>query len=40
MNQSLSPEQQKQVKKAKAILWIGIIGIIVIGLLVAIYFVF
>lgn len=36
----LTPEQQKKVKKAKAILWIGIIGIIVIGSLVGVYFMF
>jgi len=35
-----TPEQQKQVKRAKVILWIGIVGIIVIGLLISIYFVF
>ena len=40
MNQSLTPEQQKQVKKAKATLWVGIIAIIVIGLLITVYFVF
>ena len=33
-------DQQKQVKKAKAILWIGLILIVVVGLAIAVYFVF
>jgi len=37
-NQQPTPEQK--IKKAKFILWLGIIIIIVIGLAVAVYFVF
>lgn len=35
-----TPEQKAKVKKAKIILWLGITTIIVIGLLIAVYFVF
>ncbi|MBU0598573.1 hypothetical protein KKF61_06335 [Patescibacteria group bacterium] len=40
MKKQLSPDQQQQVKKAKRTLWVGIIGIVVIGLAIAVYFMF
>jgi len=40
MDQEFTPDQQKQVKKAKAILWIGLTVIVVVGLAVAVYFIF
>ncbi|MBU0598572.1 hypothetical protein KKF61_06330 [Patescibacteria group bacterium] len=40
MPQEFTPEQQQRVKRAKHILWIGIVGIVVIGLAVAVYFMF
>ncbi len=38
--QQPTPDQQKQVKKAKRILWFGLISIVVVGLAIAVYFVF
>lgn len=40
MNQELTPEQKKQVTKSKAILWIGLIFIVLAGMAIAVYFVF
>jgi len=36
----LTPEQEKKIKGAKMKLWLGIIIIVVVGLLIAVYFVF
>ncbi|MDP2684669.1 MAG: hypothetical protein Q8P20_06545 [bacterium] len=38
--QPLTPEQQKQIKKTKIKMWIGLVLIIVVGLTIAVYFVF
>lgn len=37
---SLTPEQTKRIKKAKLILWLGLGGIVLIGLIIIFYFVF
>lgn len=38
--QQPTPEQEKKIKGAKTKLWLGIIVIVVVGLLIAVYFVF
>ncbi|MFA6098731.1 MAG: hypothetical protein WCV50_03070 [Patescibacteria group bacterium] len=40
MEKELTPEQIKQLKKAKLILWLGLFTIVFIGLITAVYFVF
>jgi len=40
MDQELTPGQQKQEKKAKAILWIGLVVIAAVGLAIVVYFIF
>lgn len=40
MVQQSVPDQQKQVKKAKVILWIGLTLIVVVGVAIAVFFVF
>jgi hypothetical protein len=38
--QTLTPEQKQRIKKAKIILWLGLGGIMLIGLVIIFYFVF
>ena len=39
-NQKITPEQKQQIKKAKRTLWLGLGGIIIVGMAVAVYFIF